>query len=93
MKAKKFYLALLILIIFVTVIACAYLFNPFQSKPACSSYAYENCPDSCVVCPSCETCSSVSCQTVESCEKLGFNRSWHEDIKKRLQEINKSAEP
>jgi hypothetical protein len=93
MKNKKFYPALLIGVISVVLLACLYLFNLFQSKPDCGSYSYVNCPESCVVCPSCEYCSSVSCQTVESCGKLGFNRSWSENINKRLGEIDISKEP
>lgn len=42
----------------------------------CSNYRPENCPKSCVVCPPCEFCSSISCNTEEFCESIGFNRSW-----------------
>jgi hypothetical protein len=52
----------------------------------CSTYALEECPEQCVVCPPCEVCSSISCQSEEFCESIGFNRSWHEEIKKRLSE-------
>ncbi|MFZ2454896.1 MAG: hypothetical protein WAX07_00235 [Candidatus Altiarchaeia archaeon] len=88
MKNKKFYLILIIAVLIVSVIAGLYLFNPFRSESACGSYAYSDCPQRCVVCPSCEFCSSVRCQTEESCAKIGFNRTWHESIKKRLQETD-----
>lgn len=53
----------------------------------CNNYSESNCPKECVVCPPCEVCSSLSCQTEEFCKSNGFNRSWYEDIKKRLEKI------
>lgn len=59
----------------------------YQTKEwNCSDYTYYGCPDECVVCPSCEFCSSVSCQTEESCKSLGFNREWYDSIKKALEQ-------
>jgi hypothetical protein len=46
----------------------------------CEDYPYWNCPIRCMVCPSCEVCSSVSCQTEESCSALGFDRTWYSNI-------------
>jgi hypothetical protein len=89
MKNKRAYLILLVLILALALIISAYLFKAFESEPDCKTFSYADCPQNCVVCPSCETCSSVSCQTEESCAKIGFNRTWHEDIKKRLQETDK----
>ena len=50
----------------------------------CSSYSAESCPSSCVVCPPCEACSSISCQTEQFCKGIGFDRSWYEGIKQNL---------
>ena len=61
------------------------LFN-WTYKIDCEEYPYDNCPERCVVCPSCEFCSSISCQTEESCESLGFSREWYENITKLLDE-------
>jgi hypothetical protein len=56
--------------------------NATQSASApCASYSYESCPSSCVVCPPCAVCSSISCQTEEFCASIGFNRSWYEGIR------------
>ena len=47
---------------------------------ACSNHSSENCPSACVVCPPCEACSSISCQTEQFCASIGFNRSWWESV-------------
>ena len=54
------------------------------SEVNCTLYQVDNCPENCVICPPCYVCSSISCQTEEFCESLGFNRSWSETIVKRL---------
>ena len=54
----------------------------------CISNDPENCPEKCVVCPPCEACSSLSCQTEEFCEKMGIDRSWYEDQKERLKYLD-----
>jgi hypothetical protein len=54
----------------------------------CKDYTYNECPKECVVCPPCEVCSSISCQTEEFCNNMGFNRSWSEAIKARLNSQN-----
>ncbi|MEM4272084.1 MAG: DUF333 domain-containing protein [Candidatus Bilamarchaeaceae archaeon] len=46
----------------------------------CTSYSAEACPADCVVCPPCAICSSVSCQTKEFCESMGFNSMWYDDV-------------
>jgi hypothetical protein len=56
--------------------------NATQSASApCASYSYESCPSSCVVCPPCAVCSSISCQTEEFCAGMGFSRGWYGSIK------------
>ncbi|MDD1679791.1 MAG: hypothetical protein LUO93_11495 [Methanomicrobiales archaeon] len=53
----------------------------FAPCPAnCSSYTVETCPNQCVVCPPCEVCSSISCQTEELCESIGFHRDWYRKV-------------
>jgi hypothetical protein len=47
----------------------------------CAKYQPENCPAACVVCPPCEACSSISCQTEDFCQNIGFDRSWYEKTK------------
>ena len=47
----------------------------------CKNYSADNCPAGCVVCPPCEVCSSISCQTKEFCLNLGFNESWYDSVK------------
>jgi hypothetical protein len=61
--------------------------QPSASSPNCSSFAYENCPAGCVICPPCEVCSSISCQSEEFCASLGFNRSWYESTKPGTQPL------
>jgi len=46
----------------------------------CSDYMYYDCPDNCVVCPPCEVCSSIVCQTEEFCKNIGFGKDWYENI-------------
>lgn len=50
----------------------------------CTDYSNNKCPTQCVVCPPCAACSSISCQTEEFCKSIGFDRSWYESIKVRL---------
>jgi len=43
----------------------------------CLSFTVENCPDQCVMCPPCEVCSSIRCNTEEFCSSIGFERDWY----------------
>lgn len=72
------------LIAMIFLAGCSQKGNTDINKINCSSYTYETCPSSCVVCPPCAVCSSISCQTDEFCKSIGFDRVWYEDIKKRL---------
>jgi hypothetical protein len=74
-------LATLCLVFVMLVLGCT-----AQKAPAasCSDYSAEDCPSSCVVCPPCEVCSSISCQTEEFCKGIGFDRSWYEGMKPNL---------
>ncbi len=60
----------------------------FEAQPVekevqteCQEYTEEDCPDSCVICPPCEACSSLGCHSVEFCENIGFDKNWYENIK------------
>jgi hypothetical protein len=67
------------------------LFWAFESSSEsyyCQSFSYTTCPEKCVVCPPCEMCSSVSCQTESYCESIGFNRSWSEEVSKGIPDKN-----
>lgn len=55
-----------------------------QVVAVCSSYAVDACPGSCVVCPPCPECSSVSCQSEEFCAGVGIDRSWYKKIRATL---------
>jgi hypothetical protein len=52
-----------------------------KNKPNCAKFPYDKCPSECVVCPPCEVCSSIVCQTEGFCEGIGFNRSWYERVR------------
>ena len=71
----------------IIVLMTAVLLSGCKSQE-CKDYSYSECPNKCVVCPPCEVCSSISCQTEEFCNKIGFNRSWSEDIKVKLNSQN-----
>lgn len=50
-----------------------------ESKVVCSEFTVEACPDNCVVCPPCDYCSSISCQTEELCANMGFDKNWYDE--------------
>lgn len=84
-KKKK---TILIIASCILVLLFVFLFiiikNSGEAK-VCNSFSVTECPNSCVVCPPCEVCSSISCQSEEFCESIGFNRSWYDAIKIELQ--------
>lgn len=57
----------------------------------CAKHSVEKCPSSCVVCPPCLACSSLSCQSEEYCSNMGIDRSWYEDIKTGRAEMDSST--
>jgi hypothetical protein len=57
-------------------------------KNTCRQHNYYECPDGCVVCPPCEVCSSISCETEDFCKGLGFDKSWYANIVKTLNKTN-----
>lgn len=54
----------------------------FESVPVteCQDFEITECPANCSICPPCATCSSISCQTTDFCEKLGFTKDWYNEI-------------
>jgi len=54
----------------------------------CQAYLPENCPDQCVVCPPCIEYSSISCQTEEFCESIGFEKDWYEKIQSQSNSVD-----
>jgi hypothetical protein len=60
-------------------IALSYLLN--KNPKECKDYSYGQCPEGCVVCPPCEACSSLVCQSKKFCESIGFNESWYQGTK------------
>jgi len=52
-------------------------FAPCPNVTDCRNYSVDKCPSQCAVCPPCEVCSSISCQSEEFCRVMGFNRSWY----------------
>jgi len=87
-KATKLILGILIAVIIVSLVVVSALVSQSQKgrgkEGYCRSFTYYECPDDCVVCPPCAECSSLACGTEEFCESIGFERSWYEDIKERL---------
>lgn len=51
-----------------------------KSSEECKKYDYYQCPEGCTVCPPCEVCSSISCNSREFCESIGFDQDWYEMI-------------
>ena len=60
--------------------------GPGPGSPNCTSYPVDKCPSSCTVCPPCEVCSSISCNTEQFCKSIGFNRSWWEEVRPKNQQ-------
>lgn len=48
----------------------------------CKNYSIDTCPSSCSVCPPCEMCSSLRCDSKEFCNSIGFNESWYDNTKR-----------
>jgi len=80
-KKKKALYILLLAIILISVSIYLFLHN-IRNELNCKDYSYMDCPEKCVVCPPCEVCSSVSCQTEEFCNNIGFNRNWSAQFNK-----------
>jgi putative hemolysin len=57
----------------------------------CSSKTTEVCSSPCVVCPPCEACSSISCQTEEFCSSIGFNSTWYADMQVEVNDACKDS--
>jgi hypothetical protein len=46
----------------------------------CKDYQITECPGTCAVCPPCVACSSLSCQAIDFCEGLGFEKNWYNEV-------------
>ena len=64
---------------------------PYAPKPTglclgveCVDFDPVECPGECSVCPPCAACSSVSCQTQEFCESIGFDKDWYPNVQKEI---------
>ena len=81
MKNKRiFYLAIAVLVVtFILAVASGlFLYKNYAGNQInCTSYGVDACPDQCVICPPCEVCSSIACQTEEFYKNMGFNKSWY----------------
>jgi hypothetical protein len=71
-STKCFLIAIAIIVFTVAII--------IQPEANCSSFSVDKCPNQCIICPPCEVCSSISCQTEEFCKSMGFNRTWWESV-------------
>ncbi|MBU0530850.1 MAG: hypothetical protein KKC05_04205, partial [Nanoarchaeota archaeon] len=67
---RAFYPVILILLVLVS--GCVQQ----ETGDECQSFDVDECPNDCVVCPPCEECSSITCQTEEFCNSIGFDRDW-----------------
>jgi hypothetical protein len=81
MKKTGIIILICILILTFIIVLSLAIINTPKIPLNCSNYSYDNCPNKCVICPPCEVCSSVSCQTKEHCEKLGFDKNWYNSVK------------
>lgn len=61
--------------------------NTGCEMPKCEALALADCSGGCVVCPPCEVCSSLSCQTKEFCESIGFDEDWYDSIKSAINDF------
>lgn len=79
-------IALIAAIVFVGIVSYTMFRAPASwPKPSppdikCNSFGVINCPKDCVVCPPCEICSSISCQTEEFCAAIGIDRDWYKEV-------------
>jgi len=58
-----------------------FLFLIGCKEEECSDYQVDECPEECEVCPPCKVCSSISCQTEEFCNDIGFDRDWYDSVR------------
>jgi hypothetical protein len=90
-KQTKMVIAVSILLIITILITLIIIISYTKNNPViCKDYNIESCPESCVVCPPCEVCSSISCQTKEFCSSIGFKETWYKDMQKRLEDMQKN---
>ena len=82
MEKRYYFILVILLIVFAITIGAYFLLGENNTKKLnCNESSYDKCPNECVICPPCEVCSSISCQTKEYCEGMGFNRSWYDSVR------------
>jgi hypothetical protein len=90
---------LLVYGIMIIVILAIILFLTWESKNEmviqeenyemkCQGYAESECPDDCIVCPPCEACSSLGCNSAEFCNSMGFDKDWYQMVKLQRETID-----
>jgi hypothetical protein len=80
---KRYYFILIVLLIVFAATTFSYfsLGENNLKKLNCTNFSIDKCPNECTLCPPCEVCSSISCQTEEYCKNIGFNKSWWNSVK------------
>jgi hypothetical protein len=81
MKKKGIIILICILLLSFIIVICLATINTKKINLNCSNYSIDDCPDNCVICPPCEVCSSISCQTEEYCKDISFDKEWYDSIK------------
>lgn len=85
---KKLFLLVAITFIFSGCTAVKQV--PVEVTDCLSVKNLEQCAEEeyCTVCPPCAACSSLSCQSVEFCANLGFDKEWYNNIQQNQIDIN-----
>ena len=73
-------LAVMGLILSVYLIMSPLFKNNTPQSLNCKNYTDFDCPSVCAVCPPCEVCGSISCNSKEFCQSIGFNETWYENL-------------
>jgi hypothetical protein len=81
MKKKGIIILICILVLTFIIVIYLAIINTTKTSLNCSNYSIDKCPKNCGVCPPCEVCSSISCQTEEYCKNIGFNKGWYDSVK------------
>lgn len=88
MKNKKILLAIIILTVLEIGLVTYLMINRSTTESSsgnsnqavCSQYEADNCPIDYTVCPPCTECSSISCQTEQFCQNIGFDDDWYDNL-------------
>ena len=58
---------------------------------ACSEYTVDECPDDCVICPSCSECDDLLCESSSFCQEQGFTAQWYKLTQEGIDSFEKCA--